>query len=184
MAICRPKLQKWRDINSSKHVLILVWLLSITCFLPVIIFSNLDATMIGPIPPPSFNYGHHHHQHNQSSEYNQSHHHLNHTNHFNHSTSNSSFQDDHDERHLVAVCTIMWPQTIENLDVVFTFYSFLVSFCLPVALICISYTRIIIRLKRTRSEVSPQLRAKQKERRKVTYLVLAIIGKNRRFFIS
>lgn len=74
-------------------------------------------------------------------------------------------------------CTILWPeQTFIKLELAFIFYGCLVSFLVPVVLISVFYLRIILCLKRNRSKINMLLTTKLRERKKVTYLVLSIIG--------
>lgn len=152
MAVCRSDLARWRKITSSKIVLIGLWLLSIICLLPVIIFSNTGTVNI--FMEDQFRFV------NSSNDDDDS-----------PPSENYSIIDS------IKTCNIFWPEgTFIKLDIAFTLYGCLISFCIPIMFISIFYSRIVICLKKTRSQICMQLRAKQKERRKVTYLVLLIIG--------
>lgn len=71
-------------------------------------------------------------------------------------------------------CTILWPEkpSIPG-DKAFTWYSFLLSFLIPVALISVFYVSVIVRLK----SVGPRKKSKERKKsnRKVTRMVLAMI---------
>lgn len=72
-------------------------------------------------------------------------------------------------------CTIEWPknQVIQN-DKAFTWYSLLLGFAIPVALISVFYVLVILRLR----TVGPVKKSKEKKRshRKVTRMVLTVIA--------
>lgn len=189
LAVCRQDLSSWRKVTGSRPVLAAIWLLSITCLLPVIIFSNIDTPTFVVCPQQQQQLQQQQQQH-QEQKSTHNHHHHNHQHHHPHMMANttvemmpmppSGLECNLNETKIftVRMCTILWPENnFADLDFTFTVYGFIVSFVVPIVLIAISYSRIIFRLESTRSEVSPQLRAKQRERRKVTYLVLVIIGK-------
>lgn len=72
-------------------------------------------------------------------------------------------------------CTISWPenQPIPG-DKAFTWYTFLLGFLIPVALISVFYISVILRLK----SVGPRKKSKERKKsnRKVTRMVLAMIS--------
>lgn len=192
--MCRQDLSSWRKVTGSRPVLAAIWLLSITCLLPVIIFSNIDTPTFVVCPQQQQLQQLQQQQQHQENKSTHNHHHHNHQHHHPHMMANttvemmpmsmpmppSGLECNLNETKIftVRLCTILWPENnFADLDFTFTMYGFTVSFVVPIVLIAISYSRIIFRLESTRSNVSPQLRAKQRERRKVTYLVLVIIGK-------
>lgn len=74
-------------------------------------------------------------------------------------------------------CTILWPSnSFVKLEWAFIFYGSLVSFLLPISLISIFYAKIVLRLHLNSRKFNMQSNFKQRERRRVTVLVLLVIG--------
>ncbi|KAJ8254163.1 hypothetical protein COCON_G00207750 [Conger conger] len=71
-------------------------------------------------------------------------------------------------------CTIVWPEPQEAYQTAFMFYTFLLGFFLPLAVICLCYLFIIIKVKSSGIRVGSSKR--KRSERKVTRMVSIVVA--------
>ncbi|XP_034050389.1 somatostatin receptor type 2 [Thalassophryne amazonica] len=74
----------------------------------------------------------------------------------------------------VPVCGIVWPEPQNTFSTAFIFYTFFVGFCLPLAVICLCYLLIIVKVKSSGVRVGSTKR--KRSERKVTRMVSIVVA--------
>lgn len=161
LAVCKPVLAiNWRKIASSRIILMIVWLISVLFMIPVILYSDLieQPTKILRIDDIA-NYLNNKTINNHENE------------------QNSSIEGKFILCQTKPTCTISWPDNhFINTEVAFIIYGFIIAFLIPVLLIITFYVLVVLRLRTSRFKITQQSSEKQRARRKVTILVLAVIS--------
>ena len=144
---------KWRKIENSRKILMASWIVSIVFMLPMIIFSDIEISQ---------DYKSFSNFYNQSNFDNQS------------NSDNKSLDNQKQSR---PTCTLILPENgFIQTDFVFVIYGIFLSFLIPVIMISIFYICVLRRLSQRKRQKLSSSSEKDKKHRKVTNLVLAVVG--------
>jgi hypothetical protein len=179
LAVCHPNLVHIRKKTSSKLFLIGLWTISVVCMLPVIIYSSIVTVTV---------------ERQESSQMDDPSNSIvlkqpivdELLNSFAYSNESLFLGVDYslkaETKNLTSiqqykVCNILWPESnLIRMELAFIAYSVFVSFLIPIVMIICFYVKIVFHLHLKSSLLNKHLSLKLKERRKVTFLVLLVIG--------
>jgi hypothetical protein len=190
--VCRPNLVHIRKKTSSKLFLIGLWTVSVVCMLPIIMYSNIETVVLPRQESPQQIIDNERDNHNQII--------IQHKLEiFDEFLKNFTFKNENDLLLINAenkisdavvvsdnfslmvqqykYCNIQWPDSnLIRMDLAFIVYGVLVSFLIPLVMIICFYVKVVFHLHLKSSLLNKQLSFKLKERRKVTFLVLLVVG--------
>ncbi|XP_012673312.2 somatostatin receptor type 2-like isoform X2 [Clupea harengus] len=71
------------------------------------------------------------------------------------------------------LCTMLWPEPQDLFNTAFIFYTFLLGFCLPLAVICLCYLLIVVKVKSSGARAGSSKR--RRSERRVTRMVSIVV---------